>query len=275
VDATLPLAGRTIGVTAARRAEELIALLERRGATVMHAPAIRLVPLADDTELQAATRLCLQTPPDFVVGTTGVGMRGWLEASQGWGLQAQLLEVFGRTRLLARGPKVKAAFRAAGLREEWSPESESSGEMLEYLLALGVQGKKVAVQLHGLPLTEVLDALREAGSEVVEVPVYRWLLPQDTEPLRRMVKAVVACELDAVTFTSAPAAQALMLVAEQEGLQAKLIGAFQGPVLAIAVGPVTAGPLQRAGIKARVAERARLGGLVREVVDAFGIPSGA
>ncbi|MER6980154.1 uroporphyrinogen-III synthase, partial [Streptomyces carpinensis] len=31
-----PLAGFTVGVTAARRADELGALLERRGATVLH-----------------------------------------------------------------------------------------------------------------------------------------------------------------------------------------------------------------------------------------------
>ncbi len=46
----LPLTGFTIGVTAARRAEEFTALLERRGAAVMHAPAIRIIPLVDDAE---------------------------------------------------------------------------------------------------------------------------------------------------------------------------------------------------------------------------------
>ncbi|CAM5597602.1 uroporphyrinogen-III synthase [Streptomyces californicus] len=43
-------------MTAARRAEELGALLRRRGATVLHAPALRIVPLADDRELLTATR---------------------------------------------------------------------------------------------------------------------------------------------------------------------------------------------------------------------------
>ena len=46
----LPLAGYTVAVTAARRREELGALLARRGARVVYAPAIRIVPLADDTE---------------------------------------------------------------------------------------------------------------------------------------------------------------------------------------------------------------------------------
>lgn len=265
----LPLAGFTVGVTAARRADELIALLERRGAKVIHAPAIRLVPLADDTELLAATRLCLQAPPDFVVATTGVGFRGWLDATDGWGVAAELLEVLGRTRLLARGPKVRAAFRGLGLREEWSPPSESSSEVLEYLLEAGVEGKRVVVQLHGEPLRDVIDALRLAGAEVVEVPVYRWELPKETAPIRRMVASLVAGGLEAVTFTSAPAAAALLRVAAEEGLEDALVEALSGPVMAVAVGPVTAGPLVRKGIKPRVAARSRLGGLVREVVDAL------
>jgi uroporphyrinogen-III synthase len=39
-----PLAGYTIGITAARRREEFGAALERRGATVVYAPAIKIVP---------------------------------------------------------------------------------------------------------------------------------------------------------------------------------------------------------------------------------------
>ena len=47
-----PLAGFTIAITADRRREELAALLQRRGAKVMLAPALRIVPLTDDTELR-------------------------------------------------------------------------------------------------------------------------------------------------------------------------------------------------------------------------------
>ena len=54
-----PLAGFTVGVTAARRADELGAMLERRGATVRHAPALRIVPLADDSDLRSATLACV------------------------------------------------------------------------------------------------------------------------------------------------------------------------------------------------------------------------
>lgn len=80
-----PLAGFTVAVTAARRAEELGALLERRGAEVVHAPALRIIPLADDVELRDATKELVARPPDVAVATTGIGFRGWMEAADGWG----------------------------------------------------------------------------------------------------------------------------------------------------------------------------------------------
>ena len=81
-----PLAGYTVGVTAARRREEFAAALERRGATVISAPAIKIVPLADDSRLRDATERCLRDPVDIVIATTGIGFRGWMEAADAWGV---------------------------------------------------------------------------------------------------------------------------------------------------------------------------------------------
>ena len=45
------MSGFLVGVTADRRAAEQIAMLERRGATVLHGPAIRTHPVAVGGEL--------------------------------------------------------------------------------------------------------------------------------------------------------------------------------------------------------------------------------
>src|SRR5215207_8708775 len=90
----LPLAGYTVAVTAARRKEELGALLDRRGARVVYAPA---------------TREVLAAPVDLVVATTGVGFRGWVEAADAWDLP--LVEHLRAARVLARGPKARGAIR--------------------------------------------------------------------------------------------------------------------------------------------------------------------
>ncbi|WP_318203273.1 uroporphyrinogen-III synthase [Streptomyces sp. SCL15-4] len=258
-----PLAGFTVGVTAARRAEELGALLQRRGATVLHAPALRIVPLADDSELLAATKEIIDHVPDVVVATTAIGFRGWVEAADGWGLGEQLVGRLRGARLLARGPKVKGAIRAAGLTEEWSPSSESLAEVLDRLLEEGVDGSRVAVQLHGEPLPGFVESLRAAGAEVLAVPVYRWMPPEDTGPLDRLLDTAVGRGLDALTFTSAPAAASLLSRARDRGLLDELLSALGRDVLPVCVGPVTALPLQAYGVDTIQPERFRLGPLVQ------------
>ncbi|MFD9307845.1 uroporphyrinogen-III synthase [Streptomyces sp. NPDC060048] len=259
-----PLAGFTIGVTAARRADELIALLRRRGANVLHAPALRIVPLADDTELLAATKGLIACPPDVVVATTAIGFRGWIEAADGWGLGEELLGRLRQTELLARGPKVKGAIRAAGLVETWSPGSESLAEVLDRLLTAGVAGRRVALQLHGEPLPGFVEALRAGGAEVVGVPVYRWMAPEDLGPLDRLIDAVALGGIDAVSFTSAPAAASLLSRAQERGVREPVLAALTGgSVLSACVGPVTAVPLQAEGVVTVQPERFRLGPLVQ------------
>lgn len=266
---TEPLAGFTVGVTAARRREELGALLERRGARVVSAPAIRIVPLADDAQLRAATQECLARPLDVVVATTGIGFRGWMEAAEGWGLAAALTSQLGAATLLARGPKARGAIRAAGLVDAWSPASESSSEVLAYLLEHGVAGRRVAVQLHGEPLPDFVAALHGAGATVVEVPVYRWVLPEDVSPLRRLVDLATAGQVDAVAFTSAPAVASMLRIATDSGQREQLLTALRCEVLAACVGPVTAGPLERLNVHTVQPDRFRLGALVREIVQAL------
>ncbi|GAB3209167.1 uroporphyrinogen-III synthase [Marinactinospora thermotolerans] len=262
-----PLSGYTVAVTAARRAEELSALLRRKGAEVVCAPALRIVPLSDDRRLMDVSRELAHRPPDVVVATTGIGFRGWVEACETWGLAEPLLAGMRGSRLLARGPKAKGAIRAAGLTEEWSPPSESSAEVLDHLLATGVAGLRIAVQLHGEPLPDFCATLRLAGADVVEVPVYRWTTPDDVAPLDRLIDAVLTGQVDAVTFTSAPAAAGLLQRSRANGTEERLVGALRGEVLAMCVGPVTARPLMIRGIPTVWPARARIGALVKRLAD--------
>lgn len=262
------LAGYTIGITAARRREELGAALERRGAKVVYGPAIQLVPLEDDTQLLEATKRCLAAPLEYVVVTTGIGFRGWMDTAETWGMAPALIESLGAATILARGPKARGAVRATDLREAWSPESESSAEVLEHMLAnYQLDGRRVAVQLHGEPLPDLVDTLRASGADVIEVPVYRWEPPEDEQPLRRLIEATANAAVDCVTFTSAPAAVNFLRTAEDLGVGTDVRAALKEAVLCVAVGPVTAEPLVRVDVPVVQPDRYRLGALVREVVE--------
>lgn len=266
------LSGYTVGVTAARRADEFAVLLTRRGATVLHAPAIVLIPLADDAELERVSREIIANPPDVVVATTGIGFRGWLEAAEGWGVADKLHTALLGSRLVARGPKATGAIRAAGLREAWSPSSESSSEVLERLLEEGVEGLRIAVQLHGAttefePLPDFSEALRHAGAEVLPVPVYRWSPPDDQSAMDALIGAVAQGTVDGVSFTSAPAVASMLGRAQETGLLEPLLSGFRDQVAALCVGPVTAGPFEALGVPTTAPARFRLGALARHIEE--------
>jgi uroporphyrinogen-III synthase len=259
------LTGFTVAITADRRRDELAALLQRRGARTVSAPALRIVPIADDAELRARTADLVRRPPGIVFGSTGIGIRGWLEAAEGWGLAERLRAALGGGYLIARGAKARGAMRAAGLVEDWSPDSECCEEVLAHLLERGVAGQRVAVQLHGDDQPEFVAALRAAGAEVVEVTVYRWAPPADTAPVHRLLDLIATRSVDAVAFTSAPAVKALLSAAGTR--QEEVLAALRTGVLAACIGRVTAAPLLEHSVPVVAPQRARLGALARTLVD--------
>ena len=49
--------------------------LIKRGAAVLHGPTLRLFPLNDDQVLRSRTAEVIARPPDFLLASTGFGMR--------------------------------------------------------------------------------------------------------------------------------------------------------------------------------------------------------
>ncbi|WP_157508879.1 uroporphyrinogen-III synthase [Luteipulveratus halotolerans] len=262
------LAGSTVVLTAQRRANELAAALERRGAEVVHAPSLSVVPHVDDPELIARTRELLAAWPDVVVVTTGVGFLGWVEAADAAGLQHDLMEMLTSSRIIARGPKARGALQAQGLTADWVAESETSAEIQDLLLTEGVHGQRIAIQHHGAGADGLDEAFALAGADVCSLVVYRWGPAPDPAAVRDAVRRVAARACDAVVFTSAPGATAFIDVARTEGVLPEVVAACNEPdgVVAAAVGTVTSAPLETVGIRALVPDRFRLGALVRALV---------
>ncbi|GAB3140026.1 uroporphyrinogen-III synthase [Micromonospora sonneratiae] len=260
------LTGFTIGIPADRGRDELAALLEHRGARVVVAPALRIAPLLDDTRLRAATLACLKRPPDVLVASTGLGVRGWLTAAEGWGLAGQLRSALSRAYIVTCGAPADVAVRATGLATGRMPATQSCDEAVEHLRNRGVADQVVAVLLHGERRPECTAILETAGAEqVIEVSVYRWAPATDPAPLSRLVDLVTGRLVDAVTFTSAPAVDALLQAAGPR--VDAMLAALRRDVLAAGVGPVTAAPLRRHQVPVLVPDRARLDALARTLAD--------
>ncbi|MGC0368164.1 uroporphyrinogen-III synthase [Microbacterium sp. SLBN-111] len=265
------LQGCTVLLPVDRRSGELSAALERHGARVRVAPALTIVPHVDDDELIAQTRHLVDDPPDVVVATTGVGFRGWMETADEAGLHDALAAVIERSRIVARGPKARGAIQQAGFEADWVAESETAAELRDFLLAEGIEGLHVAVQHHGSGADGLDEAFAQAGARVTSLTIYRWGPPPDPALVAASAQLVARGEIDAVLFTSAPAAREWLLAARRaDALDDVAARARAGHVLIAAVGPITAGPLVEAGITPLVPDRGRLGALVRAVVTHYG-----
>jgi uroporphyrinogen-III synthase len=264
------LEGFTVGVTADRRWEQQSELLARRGARVIHAPTIRTDYLTAEATVRNATAQVLRRPPDVFVATTGIGVRAWFEAAQTWGLADGLAAGLAGARLVARGPKAVAALEANGLSGSERVPGESMQEVLDLLLRSDPAGKVVVVQEYGQHTgAELAGPLAAAGARVLSVPIYRWRVPADPEPAYRLLDAMAAGEVDAVTFTSAPAVRNLLALADAADRGDEARDAFnRRHVIAACVGPVCARSAREEGIEAPVApDVGRLGLLVRSLSD--------
>src|SRR5207302_1564859 len=101
--------------------------------------------------------------PEYLVATTGIGIRAWFEAAQAWGLGGELLTATQGTHVVARGPKAAGAVEAAGLNVAERASRERLDDVCELLLAHPLEGRCVAIQQHGDEAPALAAAIREAG----------------------------------------------------------------------------------------------------------------
>lgn len=259
-----PLSGFRVGVTAARKADEQVELIRRRGAEVVWGPALSSDPNhVDGFALDAATVEVFSAPVDLFIATSGVGLKAWFTRAEETGVAEKLYDVLGDSEILARGPKSVGVLRRHGLREVWSAPTETFDDVIAHLRGRDLSGKRIVVQEHGQSLSMVAHALRRLGADAVVVTVYRVVGAESPERLFALIDELVGRRLDAVTFTAAPAVGALLDAATSMGVRDEVLAAFQADVLCCCVGPVTAAAAEFAGIPTITPERSRLASMVK------------
>ena len=264
------LAGFVVGVTADRRADEQIGMLERRGAAVLHGPAIRTHPVSVGGALADAIEDLIAEPPGMTILNTGIGVRGVIEAAEVLGRAEALVDALAGSRVFARGPKAHGAAVTVGIPVEWSTSSGVSSDILDQFGPDAFAGERVALQLDGAGTHPLAESLTALGAAVVPIPVYRWSLPDDAAPAVRLAQAVADRRVDAVTFTARPQIESLCEIAETEGLLEPLRQGFARDVVVACVGPVCADAAVAAGFGDPVVPvRPRLGSMVVSVTAAL------
>jgi uroporphyrinogen III methyltransferase/synthase len=210
-----PLHGRTVAVTRARaQAGELAARLRALGASVVEAPAIRVVPL--DVQLpdpQTYDLLCVTSPNG---------------AERLFDHLRDARDLAGVT-VAAIGPGTARALRAHGIEPDVVPERAVAEGLVEALAGIRFERALIARAAGGRDVLP--DALRERGAEVDVVALYETV----AEPLDDATREAAAAA-DYLLFTSASSVRFFAAAG----------GSLSGPLL-VSIGPSTSAELRAHG----------------------------
>ncbi|HZR85065.1 MAG TPA: uroporphyrinogen-III synthase [Candidatus Binatia bacterium] len=264
------LAALRIVAFESRRAAEIARMLGRHGATVISAPAMREVPLADQAPALELLARLERREVDVLVLLTGVGTRALVAALAPRCEPKDLAAQLGRIAIVARGPKPVAALRELGLAPTLLvPEPNTWRELLAAIdRELPVRGRRVAVQEYGRSNPELLAGLAERGADVLRVPVYAWALPEDTRPLRAAVARIAAGEADVAVFTTAVQLDHLRAIARDDRREDAVLAALRERIVVAAIGPSAAVALADVDIASDIVpEHPKLGSLVAAIAD--------
>ena len=252
-----------------RRAAEMKSLIERSGAIATIAPSMREIPLDENPEAFAFADELLAGKIDVMIFMTGVGATALLETLQTRYSRSVLFAALERTVVVVRGPKPYAVLRGWGVRIDHRAAEPNTWRDVLALFdpSIPLVGRHVAVQEYGQPSIEFYEAMKSKGASVLPVPVYRWALPLDIEPLRAAVRQTIAGEFDVLMFTSAQQLHNVLQVAEQDGLREGWLEAANRLCVIASIGPTATETLTSAGLRVDLEPiHPNMGALVKESI---------
>jgi uroporphyrinogen-III synthase len=217
--ATAGFNGLTVASFESRMAVEIARLIERHGGNPLVAPALREIPLDDNS---AALKFGVQLTTervDLLILLTGVGTTALFDLLKTRHPWSSIVAALKQTAIVARGPKPVAALKAFGFQPTLMvPEPNTWVDLISTLDEYRpVKGLRVAVQEYGASNPDLLEALKHRGAEVFQVPIYRWALPEDLGPLRQALDEIITGKVSVLLITNAAQVDHVMQVLEKDG----------------------------------------------------------
>ena len=252
------LSGKRIVITrAAVQSEALARELSARGAIPVVLPLVSFSDPEDFAPLDAAITEIQRF--DWIIFTSAQAVRAVVK--RGEELKRSLIQSGSKLRIASVGPVTAEAARQARLRVDYVAETHTGAALAEEL-GNRLQGAKVFLPRSDRANQGLPPALKRHGARVTEVIAYRTLRPTDVD--QRNLGRISEVAADAVLFFSPSAVQHF---AELFGGQQ--LRALQDKLAVMAVGPVTANALRRAGVRRIVLAKETTAGSVVETLEEY------
>ena len=261
--------GLTVAAFESRMAAEMRRLIERRGGNPLVAPALREIPLEDNSAALRFGEQLLTEGLDVLVLLTGAGTTTLFEILHSRHSKDTIKSALKETVLIARGPKPVAALKALGFEPTLTvPEPNTWVDVVSTLDAhRPLKGLRVAVQEYGLSNRDLLKALEQRGARVFPVPVYRWALPEDIGPLKQVLDKILTGQVQVMLITNAAQIDHVMKMVDQAGQTAQFKAAC-GKLIVASIGPTASERLRSHGLSVDFEpSHGKMGVLVKEASE--------
>jgi uroporphyrinogen-III synthase len=286
----MSLSGLVVAVTGSRRASELARIIGSFGGVPYVAPTIGIeVNQRINKEAEQFIYRILKEKVDYAVFMTGPGVYSLISKAGNLGLENELIETLQKVTVVARSLKPKEALAKHGIKANLVPEDNTSAGVAQLLKGLGLAGKRVFIVWHGsysLELKTQLEAegayvldsstytystdLKENGSQILDSMGYKYIPPEETKVLK-LIEDLSNSNIDAITFTSPPAARELFKIADQHGLTESLRASLTTNVIVVAIGPSTQKALEENEVNVDVMPSIyKIGSMIKSLSDYLG-----
>ena len=250
-----------------RRCEEMKRLISYHGGVPRVAPSMREIPDLKNPHVVRFADDLLAGKIDLLVLMTGVGTRILSEIVIEETGEKEYVEALRKTTILARGPKPVAALRKFRVRPDITVSEPNTWRDILATFdqkGMSLEDLVVYVQEYGVSNEEFLGSLEKRGADVRRIPIYRWALPEDLDPLRDAVRSISENTEDCILFTSSRQVYNLFQVAGGGESFASFVEGIK-KTLVCSIGPTTTETLKENGISVDYEpDSPKMGNLVRE-----------
>lgn len=243
-----PFFGKTIAITrAAKQSRKFGETLTEKGARVLFAPTIEIIPLEPNKKLRKA----ITDISDYymIIFTSVNSVSVFFDNLMKAGKDTRALRDIN---IIPIGRATATFLEMRGVIADYTPSHYTSEGIMEVLGALEISGKKFL-----LPKAEggrdiLVEYIRKQGGICDVVPIYKTTLPKNSVPLTE--------QPDVITFTSSSTVENFITLYGKDILERTIIAS---------IGPVTSKTLQKHGLPVHIeAEQYDIPGLVRSM-EAF------